>query len=615
MGCGNWEYICGFDNVIKCIYYIYLLQKDMDVNSRDPLQNIIPFRVKGVEIGRFDSSGNLKIGTTTTTAPTVRLDISGGEARVNSGSATSTAITTTGRIGVNQPSPTVDLDVSGVSRMAALSATSTALTTTGRIGVNTAAPTVDLDVTGAARLTASSATNTALTTVGRIGVNTASPSVDLDVTGAARMSALSATSTALTTTGRIGVNTASPTVDLDVTGIMRASTGLILGTNTTAMSPDGCSLDINNSIIALSRFTSGGNGMAIGVHRPSGGNVSFITNETATPMILGTTGQERIRITADGKVGIGTNNPTVALDVTGVAKITGNLDMSSTGKIVNLVTPTAAQEAATKGYVDTLGTSVTRIDSENYVHSLALIRIDTVSPINGGITRANVRVSAGGAGGPTFNPSTQRLSLENADITGSLNINNCKPRIAVNVSSSPGLNVSFNIPPALRSGGLIANKVYFTIRVPSLSSGPTLYLKPNGSASIFHSFTQQFTGSSPVLTGTTSSLGFRLCNILNNTATAGGGYHPPIAINIVGEFTIIRDTQNFNATTNPPGYTTRLYGTLVQYGNLYIQKWDFQGQAVNGGDYDMYDRIDSFLFTSDNSYGNDNSVSVTIEGD
>ncbi len=409
MGCGNWEYICGFDNVIKCIYYIYLLQKDMDVNSRDPLQNIIPFRVKGVEIGRFDSSGNLKIGTTTTTAPTVRLDISGGEARVNSGSATSTALTTTGRIGVNQPSPTVDLDVSGVSRMAALSATSTALTTVGRIGVNTASPTVDLDVTGAARLTASSATNTALTTVGRIGVNTAaptvdldvtgasrmaalsatntalttvgrigvntaaptvdldvtgasrmaalsatntalttvgrigvntaSPTVDLDVTGAARMSALSATNTALTTTGRIGVNTASPTVDLDVTGIMRASTGLILGTNTTAMSPDGCSLDINNSIIALSRFTSGGNGMAIGVHRPSGANISFITNETAIPMTLGTAGQERIRITADGKVGIGTNNPTVALEVTGIMR-------ASTGLILGTNTTTMSDWAS-----------------------------------------------------------------------------------------------------------------------------------------------------------------------------------------------------------------------------------------------------------------------------
>jgi hypothetical protein len=36
-----------------------------------------------------------------------------------------------------------------------------------------------------------------------------------------------------------------------------------------------------------------------------------------------------------------------------VARISGNLDMSSSGQIVNLVTPTNNQDAATKSYVDT----------------------------------------------------------------------------------------------------------------------------------------------------------------------------------------------------------------------------------------------------------------------
>lgn len=369
---------------------------------------------------------------------------------------------------------------------------------------------------------------------------------------------------------------------------------------------------------------------------------------------IGTGGIERMIINGIGNVGIGTMTPTVPLDVSGAAKITGNLDMNSIGKIVNLVNPTAAQDAATrgyvdgrfnnasitnnlnmnnsrvnnmlgpsadtdaatKGYVDTLGTSVTRNDSDNYEHSLALIRVDSIGS-NGATTRANLRVSRDSVtGGPTFNPSTQRLRLANADISGSLIINNCKPRIAASISSSPGLNVSFNIPPALRSGGLIANKVYFTIRVPALSNTPILYLKPNGSATVFRSFTQQYTGSAPSLVGTNSTLGFAICAIMNNASTYGGIYANPLAINIVGEFTIIRDTINYTATTNPYSfYTTRIYGSLVQYGNLYIQKWDFQGQAVNGGNYDMYDMIDSFLFTSDQSYGNNNSVSVTIEGD
>ena len=63
----------------------------MDVNSRDPSQNIIPFRIKGVEVGRFDICGNLGIGTT---APTAILDVVGnvkinGELYVNGNPLTS----------------------------------------------------------------------------------------------------------------------------------------------------------------------------------------------------------------------------------------------------------------------------------------------------------------------------------------------------------------------------------------------------------------------------------------------------------------------------------------------------------------------------------------------
>ena len=481
----------------------------MDVNSRDPLQNIIPFRIKGVEISRFDSSGNLKIGTTTTTAPTVRLDISGGSARVNSGSATSTALTTTGRIGVNTATPTVTLDVSGVSRLTASSATATALTTTGRIGVNTAAPTVDLDVSGVSRLTASSATATALTTTGRIGVNTAAPTVDLDVSGIANISTylsvgsggsssgattsnipdkffvriggsnwrdyipllvadsttniitwgvpdtqwydvsygpaneiakqysyfagywlnanravvgtsfsvesfailsgsatpstrgiFTFTATAISngvvtayratlSQGGHGVQQLTPQQDgidagvarrllsnpnrtllmggsvetgyVNVTGsakvstILSAHTGLILGDNTRSAMESFDGSTISGSLLNMydgtkprMEFRHPNNRFAIGCVDAE----AFIWSHNAKPIAFGTSNNRRMTILADGNVGIGIEAPTSLLHVAGTAKITGNLDMNSSGKIVNLVNPTAAQDAATKTYVD-----------------------------------------------------------------------------------------------------------------------------------------------------------------------------------------------------------------------------------------------------------------------
>lgn len=58
-----------------------------------------------------------------------------------------------------------------------------------------------------------------------------------------------------------------------------------------------------------------------------------------------------INFTKGGSVGIGTDSPAAKLHVVGDAKIDNQLDMSG-AKVVNLLDPTAAQDAASKAYVD-----------------------------------------------------------------------------------------------------------------------------------------------------------------------------------------------------------------------------------------------------------------------
>jgi hypothetical protein len=476
--------------------------------------------------------------------------------------------------------------------------------------------------------------------------------VDLDVSGAARVSASSATATALTTTGRIGVNTAAPTADLDVNGEGNILTGLTIGSSSNSsvvansISSKLAIYHATDARIFLRHGTS--DGLLIGnqssssfiSHRPASGEFS-LNCEQNVPMKFNTHtssgASARMTILGDGKVGIGTTSPaapldvagntilrnsvrigssaapTVALDVTGTANISSNLDVTGTSRFraktiqqVDLWQETS--DGLERIHYGNGGTTYFK-SGNGYVWKKSdnsdIMTLTTSGRLGIGTASPSVALEVNGS-----------AAISGSMTIGTMTISGCKPRIAVILQSSPGINVVFDIPPALRSGGFIANKVYFAIRVPALSSTPALYLRPNGSATVFHSFTQQFTGSAPVFAGDSPTQGFRICNILNNTAFGGGIYVAPSYINIVGEFTIITDKVYINSTTsNPPHTTTRLYGTLVQYGNHYIQKWDFQGQAVGGGNWDIFNEITDFYFTSSTTYSSDTSVSVKIEGD
>lgn len=144
--------------------------------------------------------------------------------------------TTTGRLGVGNITPVVELDVVGSGQF------------TGSLTVDTDSLIVDaaqssvgigttpgagnkLDVTGKVNITGDlvvdSTTLTVDSTNNRVGVGNAAPTVPLDVTGAAKISAdLTVDTTTFhvdSTNNRVGIGTTTPSVPLDVVGQARSS--------------------------------------------------------------------------------------------------------------------------------------------------------------------------------------------------------------------------------------------------------------------------------------------------------------------------------------------------------------------------------------------------------
>jgi hypothetical protein len=124
--------------------------------------------------------------------------------------------------------------------------------------------------------------------------------------------------------GRVGIGTATPAAILD---IQKGSEGEYLRAG-------GDNANGGRALRFTSSSTNGSAGAAHTIDASSGNGV----------IALATASTERMRIDKFGNVGIGTTSPTVALDVAGAGKFTGQVTIPAT--------PSASTDAASKGYVD-----------------------------------------------------------------------------------------------------------------------------------------------------------------------------------------------------------------------------------------------------------------------
>ena len=116
-------------------------------------------------------------------------------------------------------------------------------------------------------------------------------------------------------------------------------------------------------------------------------------------------------------VAIGSSNsPSVPLDVTGDTKITGNLNMNNTGRIIGLVNPSGNQDAATRKYVDDiikinssdiLHPTVERQDSSYNTYYMTFITAEDLHQSDTGKKRALLRSD----GNLRYNPGTNTLTV------------------------------------------------------------------------------------------------------------------------------------------------------------------------------------------------------------
>jgi len=162
---------------------------------------------------------------------------------------------------------------------------------------------------------------------GNVGIGTTSPASALQVSGTAWLRGGTTTSGLFVdSNGNVGVGTTGPVYDLDIT---KSSTGAVVGNikNSNAAGSAAYLLQNDLSYWNINAYGSGVSGNLFGIAKAntvmsfSTGVDAVIGTFSNNNLIFGTNNLERVRITKEGNVGIGTTNPGSTLDIVGSTNI------------------------------------------------------------------------------------------------------------------------------------------------------------------------------------------------------------------------------------------------------------------------------------------------------
>ncbi|NDB86014.1 MAG: tail fiber domain-containing protein, partial [Alphaproteobacteria bacterium] len=206
-----------------------------------------------------------------------------------------------GNVGIRTTAPAGLLDISG-------SSVRTTIIANGNVGIGTTAPSGLLDISG-------SSVRTTIIANGNVGIGTTAPSGLLDITG-------TAVRTTIITNGNVGIGTTVPTAPFEVSG------NVIVG-NMFCYSNPTYGMFIGNK---NNSATIGTTDFAL-YQGPAGDTV--LNSKAAQNIQFKIGNAEKMRMDANGNVGIGTTAPSGLLDINGSSVRTtiianGNVGIATT---------------------------------------------------------------------------------------------------------------------------------------------------------------------------------------------------------------------------------------------------------------------------------------------